>query len=149
MIWTRAGTGTDGSQLSFIVAFDALCFLAVITLSIVFLTAWFSTRIRRVSTWYLYIFSWDTFSVARLLIVGHQTGSMPGRGICLFQSVMLHATAVLCVSTLSVPKDCRLNSHPMASTAVATVVFVAQVRPPPHQRGTTFDFERYPPADFS
>lgn len=87
----------DVEHLNFnlIVAFDALNLFAVITLSAIFLTAYFSSQIRRVSTWYLYIFSWAVFSLGYLLILGHQTNSQPGHGICLVQSMFIYATPAL------------------------------------------------------
>ena len=84
-----------GSQVRFIIAFDILNFIALITLSAVLLTAWLSPRIRRVPTWYLYIFTWDIYTVSYLLIIGKQTGSKPVWEWCLFQSVMIYATPIL------------------------------------------------------
>jgi len=79
------------SHFRFIIAFDILNLIAVITLSAVLLTAWRSSRIRRTPTWYLYTFSWDVYSIAYLLIVGKQTGSEPVWGWCLFQAIMIYA----------------------------------------------------------
>lgn len=84
-----------GSHFRFIIAFDILNSIAVITLSAVLITAWKSSRIRRVPTWYLYIFSWDVYSLSYLLIVGKQTGSEPVWGWCLFQAIMIYAIPLL------------------------------------------------------
>jgi hypothetical protein len=85
----------DRRQLGFIIAFDVLNLFSVITLSAVFLTAYFSPRIRRVPTWYLYIFSWDVYSLSYVLIVGKQTGAEPIWGWCLCQAVAVYASPVL------------------------------------------------------
>lgn len=85
----------DSVRVRFIVAFDILNFIALVSLSIVLLTAWASPRIRRVPTWYLYIVSWDVYSLSYLLILGKQTGSEPVWGLCLFQSMMIYAAPIL------------------------------------------------------
>lgn len=86
----------DPNLTPFIIIFDALNLFSAITLSTVLLIAWFSIRIRRVSTWYLYIFAWDLYSLGYLLILGYQAGgTTPAKGLCLFQSAMIYATPVL------------------------------------------------------
>ena len=108
----RAGRSAGDPNLTpLVIIFDALNLFSAITLSTVLLIAWFSTRIRRVSTWYLYIFSWDIYSLGYLLILGYQTGGMtPVRGLCLFQSAMIYATPVLWVVIVD---------HPFLMTFVA------------------------------
>lgn len=90
----------DRRQLGFIIAFDVLNLFSVITLSAVFLTAYFSPRIRRVPTWYLYIFSWDVYSLSYVLIVGKQTGAEPIWGWCLCQAVAVYASPVLAAASI-------------------------------------------------
>jgi len=88
--------GDPNLTRTLVIIFDALNLFSAITLSTVLLIAWFSIRIRRVSTWYLYIFSWDVYSLGYLLILGYQAGgTMPVKGLCLFQAAMIYATPVL------------------------------------------------------
>ncbi|CAA7269619.1 unnamed protein product [Cyclocybe aegerita] len=89
-------------NLNLIIAFDALNVFAVVTLSTIFLTAWFSRQVRRVSTWFLYIFSWAIFSLGYLLILGNQTGPPPRQGLCFVQAMMIYATPAFASTSIVV-----------------------------------------------
>lgn len=84
------------NNVHLIVAFDALYGLGLIALVIVLVTAWLNHRIRRFSTWYMFLASWFIDSTAKLLLIGQQTTRhVPSYGFCLFQAALLNATPVL------------------------------------------------------
>ncbi|KAJ7104082.1 hypothetical protein B0H15DRAFT_6734 [Mycena belliarum] len=50
-----------------------------------------SSRIHRSKAWFSMIFSWIIYALSYLLIIGHQLGPEPPRGICVYQMVLIYA----------------------------------------------------------
>jgi len=96
-----SGSGTDPESgqanpfLQAIIAFDVLSILAGVGLSIVLITALFSSRVRRLSTWYMVVGSMLIVSITNSLLLGQQTGPPPNEGVCLFQAMLSYAYPVL------------------------------------------------------
>lgn len=88
-------TGSDLSQPQLIWVFDALLSAGALQLIIIFLTALLSKRVRRVVTWYMFIFAWIIHSLSFLFIAGRQVGSPPTIGICLVGSALIYASPPL------------------------------------------------------
>ena len=74
--------------------YNTFYLVGLIALGVVFLTAWLSPRIQRASVWFLFIFSWIFTSIASILLLGEQTGSLPNPTICLSQAILLYSAPV-------------------------------------------------------
>ncbi|KAF8816019.1 hypothetical protein BYT27DRAFT_6483839 [Phlegmacium glaucopus] len=81
--------------MRFIIAYDVLQIFALIIISAILCTAWFSSSIRRSTTWYSFNFAWLLSCIGSLLIPGHQTGPLPGHIHCLFQATLVFALPAL------------------------------------------------------
>ncbi|KDR76148.1 hypothetical protein GALMADRAFT_247359 [Galerina marginata CBS 339.88] len=81
---------TSTENFRVVVAFDSISIVAIIFLPIIILTAAFSSRIVRVSTWFMVVGSMLMISVANVLLLGHQTGPLPPRALCLIQAMLMY-----------------------------------------------------------
>ncbi|KAF8968060.1 hypothetical protein BDZ97DRAFT_1800671 [Flammula alnicola] len=93
---TESLHSAEAPNVGAIIAFDVLYFAGLISLAVILLTACFSARVRRQSTWYMVIGSWFLNSLASLILVGQQTGPFPRFATCLAQAVLIDSTPVLC-----------------------------------------------------
>ncbi|KAJ7585069.1 hypothetical protein C8J56DRAFT_949794 [Mycena floridula] len=74
----------------------------LVLLSIVFLTALLSTTIQRMSTWFMFIFSYMFYCTSFLLLGGHNCDPIPPATLCNIQAALIYASPVLSAcSTLS------------------------------------------------
>ncbi|KDR76120.1 hypothetical protein GALMADRAFT_225810 [Galerina marginata CBS 339.88] len=97
-----AGPIANTQNTHFTVLFDFLAFFGLVSLLVILCTGWFSSRVQRPPTWFLYIFSWMFYSIGLLLMLGHQHASEPGFAICLTQAMTLYANPVfVSTSTMS------------------------------------------------
>ncbi|PPQ99157.1 hypothetical protein CVT24_009347 [Panaeolus cyanescens] len=83
------------TNVHFIITFDALYIFGLLSLTALVSTAWWSSRIQRVSLWFLFMFSWIITSAANLLLLGQQTGNPPRFSLCLFQAALIYAAPAL------------------------------------------------------
>ncbi|KAJ6494878.1 hypothetical protein C8R47DRAFT_389151 [Mycena vitilis] len=79
--------------------FDFLAAGGFVMLLATLFAAMLSRTIHRSETWYSMVFSWLVYSLSYLLIVGHQLGSPPPRGLCVLQMAFIYATPPLTAST--------------------------------------------------
>ncbi|KAF8811684.1 hypothetical protein BYT27DRAFT_7208230 [Phlegmacium glaucopus] len=108
----KGHTGFEGSNLSipnsceadesvikpnirFIIAYDVLYIFGLIFLLAILCTALFSSSIRRSTAWYSFNCAWALSCIGYLLILGHQTGPLPGHIHCLFQAMLIYAFPTL------------------------------------------------------
>ncbi|KAJ6576539.1 hypothetical protein DFH09DRAFT_362948 [Mycena vulgaris] len=54
-----------------------------------------SSRIHRSKTWFSMIISWMVYAASYMLILGHQLGPQPPRGICVLQMLFIYASPPL------------------------------------------------------
>ncbi|KDR77011.1 hypothetical protein GALMADRAFT_225163 [Galerina marginata CBS 339.88] len=78
------------------IAFDVLHATGLVSVTVVLLTAWHSSQIRRTSTWFMFLCSWLLDGVTKLLLLGEQAGPPPPFGICVIQAALINASPVLC-----------------------------------------------------
>ncbi|KAK0460178.1 uncharacterized protein EV420DRAFT_254691 [Desarmillaria tabescens] len=80
--------------------FNCLQLLNSILLLAVLVPALFSTRVRRVRTWYAMVISGLVYSLCYmpLMILGQQTGPPPSFTLCLLQSCLIYCAPVLIIS---------------------------------------------------
>ncbi|KDR76233.1 hypothetical protein GALMADRAFT_156339 [Galerina marginata CBS 339.88] len=83
-------------NVPFIVAFDIIYAIGLVSLGAILLTAWRSSQIKRASTWIMVIVSWFITSLANLILVGQQTGRPPMTGVCLTQAMLIYALPIFC-----------------------------------------------------
>ncbi|KAF8811667.1 hypothetical protein BYT27DRAFT_6439200 [Phlegmacium glaucopus] len=83
------------SNIRFIIAYDVLYIFGLIFLLAILCTAWFSSSIRRSTAWYSFNCAWVLSCIGYLLILGHQTGPLPGHTHCLFQAMLIYASPAL------------------------------------------------------
>ncbi|KAF8811683.1 hypothetical protein BYT27DRAFT_6439547 [Phlegmacium glaucopus] len=82
-------------NIRFIIAYNVLHIFGLILIFAILCTAWFSPSIRRSTAWYSFNCAWILSCVGCLLILGHQTGPLPGHIHCLFQAMLLNASPAL------------------------------------------------------
>ncbi|KAJ7289583.1 hypothetical protein C8J57DRAFT_1278063 [Mycena rebaudengoi] len=89
---------------AWVMAFNILSGLGFILLAVVFFTALFSSRVKRVSTWYCYMMAWMAFCVTPFPVIGHQTHAVPPPSFapCVINSALMYASRPLQVHFLSV-----------------------------------------------
>ncbi|KAJ7865138.1 hypothetical protein B0H14DRAFT_2734689 [Mycena olivaceomarginata] len=77
-----------------IMAFDILSALGFISVALVFLTVLLSPNVNRVSTWYLYMLAWWSFTLSPFLVIDHQThfDPPPSFALCLVDSALIYAS---------------------------------------------------------
>ncbi|KAK7440061.1 hypothetical protein VKT23_017311 [Stygiomarasmius scandens] len=86
------GTGSSlDSQPGIIGVYNFLQVFGLISVLLVFSTAALSPRVRRATIWYIFMFGWIIWCISHLLLVGHQTGGPPARGLCTFQAALVYA----------------------------------------------------------
>ncbi|KAF9048695.1 hypothetical protein BJ165DRAFT_1044982 [Panaeolus papilionaceus] len=78
-----------------IIVFDTLYIFGFMSMMVVVLTAWISSRIQRVSLWFLFMSSWVITSASNLLLLGQQTGNPPNFSLCLIQASLIYSTPAL------------------------------------------------------
>ncbi|KAF8968092.1 hypothetical protein BDZ97DRAFT_451415 [Flammula alnicola] len=80
-----------------IIVYDVIYFVALVSVSILLLTAWLSPRIRRASTWFTALGTFIIGCSANLMLLGRQNGPPPSPGsrLCLTQAALIHASAIL------------------------------------------------------
>lgn len=93
----RTTPPTSEAGLGSLVAFDVLYVIGLISLGTILLTALFSNRVHRQSTWFMVIFSWVLNSASNMLLIGHQETPLVklNPGLCLTQAVLIDSTPVL------------------------------------------------------
>ncbi|THU93828.1 hypothetical protein K435DRAFT_182881 [Dendrothele bispora CBS 962.96] len=88
----EAETGSSlDSHLTLIEVYIFLQIFGLISVFLVFFTAVLSSRIRRTTTWYIFMVGWIMWCISFLLLAGHQTGAPPGQGLCTFQAALVYA----------------------------------------------------------
>ncbi|CAA7262405.1 unnamed protein product [Cyclocybe aegerita] len=90
----EATTSHPDPNFSDIIAFDVIHLFGIVILGGTLLTAYFSSRIRRGSLWFMFNISWFLASFGYLLLLGQQTGPAPPFVLCLIQSMFVYATPV-------------------------------------------------------
>ncbi|KAF8656281.1 hypothetical protein AX16_002717 [Volvariella volvacea WC 439] len=85
--------------IDYIIAYNVFEILGLVTLIPVILTAWFSRRVQRATTWFPFMASWIATTVAYSLLMGQQIGPPPNPGVCLFQASLIYATPALTATT--------------------------------------------------
>ncbi|KAF8811688.1 hypothetical protein BYT27DRAFT_7240215 [Phlegmacium glaucopus] len=78
-----------------IITHDVLYIVGLVFLSAILCTAWFSSSIRRSTAWYSLNCALALSCIGYLLIIGHQTGPLPGHILCLFQAMLINAFPAL------------------------------------------------------
>ncbi|KAJ7431779.1 hypothetical protein B0H11DRAFT_2128769 [Mycena galericulata] len=71
--------------------FNTFSALGVVFLALIVATAYFSPTVHRSELWFRHIIAWIVYSAAFLLLIGHQEGSNPPFGLCLFQAALIYA----------------------------------------------------------
>lgn len=84
-----------GVTHNLIIAYNVLEILGILILSLILITAWLSSTIRRSTSWYLFLSSGAISSVTGLLLLGNQTNRAPSRGVCITQAILLYPTLML------------------------------------------------------
>ncbi|KJA23259.1 hypothetical protein HYPSUDRAFT_40059 [Hypholoma sublateritium FD-334 SS-4] len=94
----RTTLTTSEAGLGSLVAFDVLYVIGLISLGTILLTALFSKRVHRQSTWFMVIISWVLNSASNMLLIGHQKAPLINLnpGLCLTQAVLIDSTPVFC-----------------------------------------------------
>ncbi|KAJ7209246.1 hypothetical protein GGX14DRAFT_109669 [Mycena pura] len=86
----------DGPLQAAIMAFNILSATGFILLLVIFFTAWLSSNVKRVSTWYMYILAWTVFCITPFPVIGHQTHSNPPSfATCVVDSALMYASRPL------------------------------------------------------
>lgn len=89
------------SNTRLIIVFDTLYSVALFLLLATLFIAWRSSRIRRFSTWYMFLITWIVDALSKLLLVGQQASPRrPEFGLCIIQASLINATPVLYVSAV-------------------------------------------------
>jgi len=88
-------------NIPFVIAFDTIHIIGLVVLGSTLLTAWLSRQVQRGTLWFGFNLSWLSASIGHLLLLGHQTGPPPNRGLCLTQATFVYGTPVLCVDLLT------------------------------------------------
>ncbi len=83
------------ASLFYVTLFDILQGLLFSLLLLVFLTAQFSSTVKRTKTWFMFIGSIVEWCAAFLILFGHQIGDRPPVGLCAFQAAVIYSTAAL------------------------------------------------------
>ncbi|PBK93745.1 hypothetical protein ARMGADRAFT_105458 [Armillaria gallica] len=91
---------TDGfpASLFYVTLFNILQGLFFSLLLLVFLTAQFSSTVKRTRTWFMFIGSIVEWCAAYLILFGHQTGDRPPVGLCAFQAAVIYSTTTFAPS---------------------------------------------------
>ncbi|KAF8968132.1 hypothetical protein BDZ97DRAFT_1916351 [Flammula alnicola] len=93
-------TFVSDPNVHFIILFDILYILGLVSVSVILITATLSSRIRRTSTWFMVLGSWFVTSLANLILLGQQTGPPPKTSVCLLQAMLIYATPVFASFTV-------------------------------------------------
>ncbi|KAK0491457.1 hypothetical protein IW261DRAFT_1437791 [Armillaria novae-zelandiae] len=80
------------ASMFYVMLFDILQGLLFSLLLLVFLTALFSSAVKRTKTWFIFIGSTVAWCAAYLLLFGHQIGGRPPVGLCTFQAAVIYST---------------------------------------------------------
>ncbi|KAJ7111322.1 hypothetical protein C8R44DRAFT_856628 [Mycena epipterygia] len=118
------GVASDDSLQASITAFNILSATGFILLTAIFLTALLSARVKRVSTWYIYILAWMAFCITPFLLIGHQTNldPSPSFAVCAVDAALMYASRPFAAfATLSLVIHLYLN--------VSTRLKQGEVRP--------------------
>ncbi|KAF8816020.1 hypothetical protein BYT27DRAFT_7209227 [Phlegmacium glaucopus] len=83
------------NNIRLIIAYDVLHIFGLMFILAILLTAWFSSSIRRSTGWYSLNCAWVLSCIGYLLILGHQTGPLPGHIHCLFQAMLINSLPAL------------------------------------------------------
>ncbi|KAK0499616.1 hypothetical protein EDD18DRAFT_857669 [Armillaria luteobubalina] len=94
---TRPESGFP-ENLFYVTLFDVLQGLLFSLLLLVFLTAQFSSTVKRTKTWFIFIGSIVQWCAAYLLLFGHQIGDKPPVGLCAFQAAVIYSSTVFAPS---------------------------------------------------
>ncbi|KAE9407161.1 hypothetical protein BT96DRAFT_914772 [Gymnopus androsaceus JB14] len=82
---------TESLRISLIWLFNALQIFGLISIGVVTLTALISSRIKRATTWYIFMGGWILWCISFFLLIGNQTDGCPAFGFCLFQAALIYA----------------------------------------------------------
>ncbi|KAJ4472770.1 hypothetical protein C8J55DRAFT_490983 [Lentinula edodes] len=82
---------SESPNLSFIWIFNGLQIFGFFAVAGLTLTAFFSSRIKRGTTWYNFMIGWILWCISYFALIGQQTGSCPAFGFCLFQAALVYA----------------------------------------------------------
>ncbi|KAJ7170741.1 hypothetical protein C8R43DRAFT_65053 [Mycena crocata] len=78
-----------------IIIFNFLAAGGFVLLLATLLPAVLSSSVHRSKTWFSMIISWIVYAISYLLIVGHQLGPEPPRGVCAIQMLLIYASRTL------------------------------------------------------
>lgn len=76
----------------YVTLFDILQGLLFSLLLLVFLTAQFSSVVKRSNTWFVFIGSTTVWCASYLLLIGQQIGEEPSVGYCTFQAALIYSS---------------------------------------------------------
>jgi len=79
-----------------ILVFDILEFSGLVSLIVVFCSAFLSSKILRASTWFNLLLAATLSTANQVLLVRQQTGPEPSRPICFLQAILVYPLTVLC-----------------------------------------------------
>ncbi|KAJ6453533.1 hypothetical protein C8R45DRAFT_1038994 [Mycena sanguinolenta] len=115
----------SSSLHAWIMAYNILSGIGLISLGVVFLTALLAPTVRRVSTWYGYMISWMAMCIPAFLVIGHQTPGLeppPAFAPCALDAALMYASRpFVAFGTLSLLSQLYLH--------VSTRLKRGQVRP--------------------
>ncbi|KAJ6599770.1 hypothetical protein DFH09DRAFT_1128763 [Mycena vulgaris] len=89
--------------------FNFLAASGFIMLLATVVSAALSPRIHRSKTWFSMIISWIVYATSYMLILGHQMGPQPPRGICGLQMLLIYASRRTAISGLAFIIDMHLR----------------------------------------
>ncbi|KAJ7589866.1 hypothetical protein C8J56DRAFT_586096 [Mycena floridula] len=81
---------------SYIIAFDVLQAIGLVSSYVVFLTPISSATVKRSTTWLMFMGELAIFCTTFLLLLGRQDGLAPNFGLCLTQAALVFSAPVMC-----------------------------------------------------
>ncbi|KAF9450979.1 hypothetical protein P691DRAFT_788090 [Macrolepiota fuliginosa MF-IS2] len=101
------------SRHTLVIAFDVLCFLAVLSILCTLLPAMLSRNVKRSVGWYSLMVAWLLFSVGYVLLVGRQERpEEPPRGLCLAQVLLTYPAPALMFAGPLPPTQTHSDANP-------------------------------------
>ncbi|KAF9496703.1 hypothetical protein BDN71DRAFT_1445965 [Pleurotus eryngii] len=91
----ESAPGAVSHNAALITVFNALQMAGIVLLIVVVLTARLAPTVKRSPAWYNIIIAWIVSSSSSLLLMGWQTGHKPPFGLCLLQSMPIHAAPAM------------------------------------------------------
>ncbi|KAF7366963.1 hypothetical protein MSAN_00955000 [Mycena sanguinolenta] len=92
---SSASPSFSSSLRTWIMVYNILSGLGLISLAVIFLTALLSPTVRRVSTWYGYMIAWMAMCIPPFLVIGHQAPGQepsPAFAPCALDAALMYAS---------------------------------------------------------